>query len=736
MTKIIFLATFFMASLALLIFGQSATSQREQKIVVGTNEVQLDVVAKDKKGRIIRDLKPGDIEIYEDGVKQQVDTFRLMTRNSPAANVEETKPGNKAADASVKSEPAKVSRDVETSISAVAIVFDRLSPDARKRAHDAAMSYVGENPIQESYIGVYAINLGINTLQGYTVQTPLIKKAIDRAGVMASASFDAPGGIYTDSAVQKLNQANETASSAAAAASSAGAAGNGAGAAAAGAASGAASVDAKFAEMELNIKETFEVLQRDEQGYATTNGLIAIINSMQKLPGRKAIMYFSEGVAVPPNVKLHFLSVINNANKANVSIYSIDSAGLRAISPNQATRDEINNRQRNRMNTLDTQMRNNGPLTAGLERNEDLMGQNPQEGLMKLSAETGGQFIGDTNNIAPRLKQVDEDLNTYYMLTYSPTNQNYDGKFRNISVKLNRSGIDAQTRKGYYAVSAGSTTPVLFYETAALAALANNRADNTIPMKSRSFNFPENIHLGRTAFEVEMPTQSFTFIEDKAKKSYSTDFSVVVLVKDENKQVVRKLSTHYLLNGYLDQMAKMKSGLVLFYREENLPPGKYDVEAAAYDLPSNKVSIQKTTVEVPDLDANNLRLSSIVLVKRGEPLPKDQKPDSPFLFGEVMLYPNLGEPISKAAKQLSFFFTIYPAKGSTFTPQLTVELSQNGKALAAAPLKLPAPSESGKIPYFGNLPLEALPPGDYDLKATVRSDKGSVSRSTKFTVTP
>ena len=47
--------------------------QREQKVVVGTNEVQLDVVVKDKKGRPVKDLKPGDFEVFEDGVKQPIE---------------------------------------------------------------------------------------------------------------------------------------------------------------------------------------------------------------------------------------------------------------------------------------------------------------------------------------------------------------------------------------------------------------------------------------------------------------------------------------------------------------------------------------------------------------------------------------------------------------------------------------------------------------------------------------
>ena len=734
MRKIILLTTLCVASLGLVIVGQSPAGQRDQSVKIGTAEVQLDIVVKDKKGRILKDLKSEDFEVFEDGIKQQVESFRLITRTSTGTTKTEEATAPSAEDP-VKPTTVKTTRDYENGVSAIALVFDRLSPESRRRAQLAAQSYVSDGAKQESYAGVFLINLNLATLQNYTTDTALIRKAIDRAGSSVTSSFDATAGIFTDSVNQTISQASNAVASATSAASAAGAAG-GAGAGAAGSAAGAASVDLKFAQMQLRAKETFDVLQRDQQGYATVNGLMAVISSMQGLPGRKAVMFFSEGVALPPNVQQQFRSVINNANRANVSVYAIDSAGLRAESTTAASRDEINNRSRRRMDNLDQVMNTDGPLTTGLERNEDLINLNPQNGLMQLAQETGGQFIGDTNNIAPKLKQVDEDLNTYYLLSYTPTNTNFDGKFRNISLKLKRSGVDVQSRKGYYAVNAGNGTPVLYYETPALAALANGRTDNAIPMKAINFNFPEAAHLGRTAFEVEMPANAFTFVEDKAKKTYAADFSVVALVKDENKQVVRKLSTHYTLSGALDQLPKIKNGLILFYREEDLPPGKYDVEAAAYDLPSTKLSIRKTTIEVPDADETRLRLSSVAIVKRGEQLPKDQKSTSPFLFGDVLLYPNLGDPVSKAAKQMGFFFTVYPAKGSTFTPQLTVEVLQGGKALASVPLKLPTPNESGRIPYVGNLPLESIQPGEYELRASVRTDKGSASRTTKFTVAP
>ena len=111
---------------------------------------------------------------------------------------------------------------------------------------------------------------------------------------------------------------------------------------------------------------------------------------------------------------------------------------------------------------------------------------------------------------------------------------------------------------------------------------------------------------------------------------------------------------------------------MLFYREPELPPGVYTMETIAYDNPSGKASVRYATVEVPKIEKDKLRMSSLVIVKKGEKVPEGEPRTGPLFVKDVLIYPNLGDDISKAAKEFGFFFTVYPVAGVP-APQALLE---------------------------------------------------------------
>ncbi len=703
-------------------------SQGEQVIRVGTTEVALDVVVKDKKGRMVKDLTASDFEIFEDGVRQQIESFRLVLREPPAAGNTE---GREPATETTKS------RDTY-SPGVTALVFDRLSPDARSLARKAGLAYAQEGIGAGDFTGVFLIDQSLRTLQSYTDNAELVKQAVDRATSTSTSTY-ASNNARIRELSDRSTALDQEVSSQASAAGAAGAARDAAGASAAGAAGGQAAAEQAFIEMETRMREQFEVLERDQQGFATINSLLAVITPMRNLPGRKTIIFFSEGLSLPSSVQAKFPAVISAANRANVSIYAIDSAGLRIESGTAEAAREINSLASRRMQQVSrgNDSGTSGPYTKALERNEDLLKLDPRSGLGQLADETGGFLIHDTNDLAAGVRRIDGDMHAYYLVTYVPKNEDYDGRFRHIAVKLSRSSLEAQTRKGYYAVESVGELPVLDYEAPALAAARKVKSgSNSVSFRGASLSFPATNKPGLALLLAEAPISTFTLTQASDKKTYNADFSVVALIKDQTGQVVQKLSQHYPLSGPVDKLEAAKKGEVLFYREIELQPGNYTVEFIAYDGLAGKAGMHTISLAVPSIDETKPRLSSIVVLKRAEQISKEeQKTDHPFHFGELVVYPNLGEPVHKSeVKQLAFFFTAWPARGSATPMKVKVEILQNNRRLGQTIGDLPAVDEQGRIKYASSLPLDSFQPGAYELKITVGDGKNSVSRSTTFKV--
>jgi hypothetical protein len=184
-------------------------------------------------------------------------------------------------------------------------------------------------------------------------------------------------------------------------------------------------------------------------------------------------------------------------------------------------------------------------------------------------------------------------------------------------------------------------------------------------------------------------------------------------------------------------MERARLGEVLFYREPELEPGVYTLEAVAYDALSQKASVRLATVDQPKVDADALRLSSLVIVRRGEKVPESQRiPDSPLYVGDTLLYPNLGEPLVKGTdKELGFYLVVYPASGGSAPPagpSATLELLQNGQPLARLPLQLAPAQPDGRIQQVSRIPIEALPAGTYELRIAVQQAGRTEVRSATF----
>ena len=326
--------------------AQAAGEQAPPTFSVGTADVLLDVVVRDKKGNLVRDLKASDFEIYEDGKPQAMDSFQVISKDealstavaaAPAAGARPSGEAPAAASAPAAEPPPPSA--AKTAPSVIAFVFDRMSVNARDMAYKAAMTYITKGHVEGRRRHLRHRHRPPHR-QPFTTNLDLVKLGFDRALQQSNTSY-ATADDRTD-----LRNTVDTLTSNQNIINAAGGAGTNASVVA------GASAAAAFDQMHIEMARTFETLEQDAQGYASTNGLLAIVNGLKPIPGRKTLLFFSEGLVIPANVQAQFKAVIAAANRANVSVYAMDAGGLRVDSQTAETRKEIEQASVRRLDQL------------------------------------------------------------------------------------------------------------------------------------------------------------------------------------------------------------------------------------------------------------------------------------------------------------------------------------------------------------------------------------------------
>ena len=238
-----------------------------------------------------------------------------------------------------------------------------------------------------------------------------------------------------------------------------------------------------------------ENVERSQRGNSSLFGLFALARQEQRLAGRKAIVYFSEGLQVPNQLQPLYRSVVSEANRANLSIYSVDTRGLRTTSDFDRTRTDLTKSRENVRRQV--QSRGGRAVTredvlAG-EVAEDAITMNAQGMLGALSESTGGRLIANSNDVRTGLGRAIADTSGYYEITYDPQLAAFDGSFRRIAVKVKRPGVSVQAREGYFALPPGEGSVDFPWELPLLKMLKTSPAPHDFDTRAAAYHFgPEN----------------------------------------------------------------------------------------------------------------------------------------------------------------------------------------------------------------------------------------------------
>ncbi|MFN0088346.1 MAG: VWA domain-containing protein [Blastocatellia bacterium] len=702
-------------------------AQRPATIRIASEEVLLDVVARDRKGRPVNDLKVEEIEVYEDGVRQQVSSFRRVDRTQP---VEVTAPAPAAPGASTTAEaagkPAAVV-DPLRQINLVTMIFERLNNESRVLARDAATEFLKSELRPNTMVAIFSLDMRMSVLQQFTNDFDRLKQAVDRATGAASTQFTEQSETIRRE-LENMISAQTAVDSLSANAQQTGGQGI-----------GASAVAAKLAEMTINTLRTTDEAQRQMQGASSLFSLLAMVREQRALAGRKTVLYFTEGLKVTPNLTDVFRNTISAANRANVSFYAVDARGLQTQRVTDESREALNaavtaSQQQQRT-------RGNQPVTReqarAFDTAEDSILKNSQDNLAALAESTGGFLIANTNDIRTPVKRIGAEISSYYEISYSPASREYDGKFREIKVAILRPDIVIQTRSGYFAVPPNESggPPVLGYELPMLSALSAAKLPREIDYRVTAMRFETAGDGTHYAMTFEVPIANLTVRADTEKKVYRTHFALMAVIRGADGSVIQRFSEDYPLEGPIDRLEGLKRGNVVFVRNFRLAPGRYTLETVAHDREPNRLSARRSILIVPPPRAA-VGMSSVAVIKRVDPVDASVKdPDNPFRFADGKIIPNLGDPIlpSPGAK-ISFYFIVYPASGPGGKPKLMLEFLLDGEVVARATPELPGPDARGRIPYIATVPMETFKVGRYEVRAVVQQGDQAVEEHAFFNI--
>jgi VWFA-related protein len=507
-----------------------------------------------------------------------------------------------------------------------------------------------------------------------------------------------------------------------------------------GSAVGAAVSEARVREIIARMTRMVETADLQYRGQSTLFPLMALMKAQGTLAGRKALVLFSEGLPIPPNLEEAYRSAISEANRANVSVYAVDARGLDTARALDQSRQMLDRSGRNSQAQL-VSGRSQRPVTLddvmNSETAEGALRSDTQTALRALAEETGGALIANTNDLGPGVVgRVREDLDSYYEIGYTPAPTPPDGRFRPVEVKIARRGITIHSRSGYFALPDTDTAPLLPYELPMLAAAAADPAPRAFDYAAAAFRFDRSVTGVQHTLVLEIPLAHLTFDEDRRRRTYSLRFTAMAVVKDPAGDVVQRFSESYPLEGPIDRLPALKRGRLRFKRQVWLSPGRYTLWTVARDQATERSSVRSFPLDVPDASPS-IRISDLSVIRSVEQAGDAVDPvEDPFRTGAMRLVPNLDLPISKAANsQISAYLTIYPDP-SAGVPGLIFEFSREGAVVGRSAAELPKPDEAGRIKYVASFATSTFEPGTYDLRAVATQGSVSATSLTHFTLIP
>jgi VWFA-related protein len=638
-----------------------------------TEIVLVNVTARDKNGNLVRDLKREDFAVLEDNKPQQIASFDLEnTDTTPTVDLSQVEVLEANAPKSV-TKPATPPEGTPAFKDRRLLIFffdlSAMEPDETVRAVTSAQNYVDKQMVPADLVAVVSLGNTLRVNQDFTSDKAALNRALDALNPNAGQGFEEGTTGMTEGTADTANSFT---------------------------------VD----DTEFNIFNTDRRL----------GALRSIAQQLAKVDQKKSLIYFSSGMdrtGIENQSELR--AAINAAVRANLSIYTTDSRGLQAIVPGGEAQN--------------ASLRGTSPFSGQATLNQYNSNFTTQETLVTLASATGGRAFLDTNDFSQVFKGVQQDTSSYYILGYHSTNPVRDGRYRRITVRVNRPGLKLDFRHGYYAPADFRHSTQEDREAQLEQELTSDLPSTDLPvyLSTGYFRMADNRFYVPVSLIVPGKEIPFTHKSDQDKAT----LDVLGVVLDPGKHPVSQIRDTVKLSVNTSDLVQHKN--VQYGNGFVLPPGDYHLKFVVREHESGRIGSFETDLAIPDLKSQPLKMSSVILASQLQPASK-QKTGNPLVRDGSEVIPSVTHVFS-AAQHLYLYYEVYdPARqaaASSDSGKAGVHVLTNvaffiGKTQAyATPLveasQMNAPDRRATV-FQLDVPLSQLKPGFYTCQVNVIDD--------------
>ncbi|HEY2109434.1 MAG TPA: VWA domain-containing protein [Candidatus Acidoferrales bacterium] len=673
--------------------AQAASSSQEPAlnqtpaIRASSDLVRIDVEVTDKSGKPVKGLTPGQFSITENGKAQKISIFTFQDiEKMETAQSDDAKPIVVAIDSPNTPAAAEAIGDQVRDRRILVLFFDLTSmqTDDIARAHDAALKFVQKQMTSADLVSIVTYAARLTVWADFTNNRATLEKAVARltpdvASELADLSYAAAQNGEYD--VQQYTGAAYTAD-----------------------------------ETEFNAFNT-------DQKLLAVQGLV---NVLAAIPGRKAVIEFTGGITqTGEENRTELRAATDAANRADVSIYSIDARGLFAEVPGgDATTNAATG----------TSM-----FTGASVFHQTDARQDSRDTLATLSSDTGGHAFFDLGDLSEAFPKIQQDNSGYYLLGYYlGGNVKRDGTWRSIRVKVDAPGVHVHYRNGYYAPRDFQHLQKEDRQQQLVEAMGSENPVVELPIAVETSMF--RLSNGQTYVPIaaKISSTALDWAEKHGRKEAAFDFAAQVRAYPNGSSVAELQDT---IQVHLDteRYQQINQSSLVYQGGVVLSPGKYHLKFLARENESGRMGTFEQDLLVPQLPADRIMLSSVLLSSQLVPVDKSSEvetrakgvraklTESPLEMSGEKIVPSVTRYFTQGQTLYVFFQAYYPEKSDKtgkFDPgtlRAALIFFRNGIQVNATPLLTPVQVDpkSRTASFRISLPLAKLPAGRYTAQALV-----------------